>query len=37
MGDNDLTQERFFVFVCAGLNLCRFDWLGDGEGAGPFH
>lgn len=34
MGDKELTQER--LFVCDGLSLCRFNWLGDGEAPGPF-
>lgn len=34
MGDKELTQER--LFVCDGLRLCRFNWLGDGEAPGPF-
>lgn len=34
MGDKELTQER--LFVCYGLSLCRFNWLGNGEELGPF-
>lgn len=31
------TSPRRGFFVCAGLGLCRFNRLGNGEGAGPFY